>query len=492
MKKLAILVMVLTGALGAAVWWTSLRAQQEARRIVAMLDAQPEIRVLESDYQPGWLTSRSSIHFELRGFAGAGFQSGLEALDHPESRARIGLNSVHTIDHGLLPLIEWIEAGGEGTPVVAHVDSQVELDQETRVELREALGRLPAMHARMVVRASGVVEADFDMPVAELRPKPDPEDPSTVTGRFGGLRGSAVLSTAEGSAAGSVSLPELAVNDAAFDVEIGGIEMVFDGARHPSGVWVGSLTQRVGLAAYVHRDLSELPPDPWQMRDQDGKAPADAPMGPAMPAALAPADIQLSAEQVELRVESRVSGAFLEATLDFEAMHLSTAGREAEFRELSQVAGSLSVASVNAETLGGLWLGDESVGAGPREWLTRLAPSKPELRLPTLTARSSAGTLNGSGTLRLREAPRADDAWAGELDRALSGELSLDGPSALIGDPEGERLVSLEEDGWVALRGPRFRVKLVLEDGVLTSHGTEVPWPGREPEELAAKDAPAE
>jgi hypothetical protein len=488
MKKLAILLIVVSVTLGAGVWWTGLRAQQEIRRVVAMLDAQSEIRVLETSYAPGWLESSATITFEVRGVAGAGFDSGLEALGHAESRERIGLRMAHEIEHGLIPFVDWVRAGAEGTPVVARVASRVVFDQETQAELREALGRFPELEAKLVVRASGVVEASFDMPPAPLRPRPDPEDPSSVVGQFGGLHGSAVLATVEGSAVGRFALPAIEIAGDQFRLEVTGVEVLFDGARDPSGVWVGSLTQKLAEASFAHREVPSAPAAEPESGALHGVGPP------------APLDRILAAQGVALNLESQVSGPFLRAAV---TVDMARATRDAP--DLPGFVGqdahlALLVEQVNAEVLGGLWLSDEIPGApaadpptgvsAPLEWLQKLAPSSPRLEVTELRAQTPEGALLGSGEVRLEAAQQALLSSASTYQGALSGRAVLEGPASLLGAAGSESLTSLEEQGWVELMDDRFALSLDFAGGVLQSHGEKLAWPGSTADELAAKVAP--
>ena len=172
MKKL-VLILLLVGiaGLGAVSLWGSLRAKQEYRHLILAIAESPDTRVLETSYERGWLQSKSRASVEIRGPLGESFQQWLVGLGREEVRGRVGVRMRQTIEHGYMPMLEWLTGGLKGTPIVGRVETHFELDKETQSEIAAVLGRLPPVSISTVIRASGVGESSVIVPAQRLESK---------------------------------------------------------------------------------------------------------------------------------------------------------------------------------------------------------------------------------------------------------------------------------------------------------------------------------
>jgi len=191
MKRALLFTVVATGlCLGGFSVWTSLRAEAIHRQWISLLEARPEVRLIETHFQRGWLESVAETRFELRGAPGQIFQAPIEWAGRADVRKRLGFLVQQRTRHGLRGLLAWFQEGAVGSPYLALVQGTIELDQEAQSELTGAFGRLPAMRFRLPVRASGDVDGQISMAAGALRPRDvEPGEAPRWLGRFDGLHG---------------------------------------------------------------------------------------------------------------------------------------------------------------------------------------------------------------------------------------------------------------------------------------------------------------
>jgi uncharacterized protein YdgA (DUF945 family) len=149
----------------------SLRAEREYTALVDELARASGARVLESSFERGLLRSRAETSLEVAGGAGFLFSSSVMALGAVDVRSRFGVHVVHEIEHGPLPVVEWIAAGCEGSPILARIRSALEIDQESQLALAEAVGKLPPVEAETVLRTAGQALTAFWVAEESLRAK---------------------------------------------------------------------------------------------------------------------------------------------------------------------------------------------------------------------------------------------------------------------------------------------------------------------------------
>ena len=170
--------------------WVSFQVDRELRHFVAELEARPDIRVLGSHIDRGWLGSSSDTRFELRGGVGLAFVRPLEWAGREHVRERVGFRLEQQIEHGPISLWRWLQAGASGSPILAHLRVTLALDQESQAELAAAFGKLPPLKASLAIRASGEAHGRLAMPAAPLRPRDvEAGEAPRWAGRFEGLRG---------------------------------------------------------------------------------------------------------------------------------------------------------------------------------------------------------------------------------------------------------------------------------------------------------------
>lgn len=157
---------------GVVAWYAlaaSLRSEREYTAWVHALADDESTRVLESRFERGWLHSRAETSIEMSGGTGLAFRAFVTGLGALDVRERVGLHMVHGIEHGPLPLWEWLRAGMEGAPVLARIRSTVEIDHESQRELAEAIGKLPPVEAETIVRAAGHAATHLSVAAQRLR-----------------------------------------------------------------------------------------------------------------------------------------------------------------------------------------------------------------------------------------------------------------------------------------------------------------------------------
>jgi Bacterial protein of unknown function (DUF945) len=175
--------------LAGAAWYTleaSLRSEREYTAFVHAIGEGENVRVLDSRFERGWLRSRAETSIELSGGTGLLFRAAVVSLGATDVRSRIGAHMVHQIDHGLLPLFEWIREGCQGHPLLARIDSTVALDQESQLALADAVGKLPSLEAETELRLGSPAETTFSVGPQRLHAKGEGFE---RTGRWLGLDG---------------------------------------------------------------------------------------------------------------------------------------------------------------------------------------------------------------------------------------------------------------------------------------------------------------
>jgi uncharacterized protein YdgA (DUF945 family) len=173
MKRVLPVLLLLMAVMGVG-WYAlaaSLRAEREYTALVDELARASGARILESRFERGLLRSRAETSLEVGGGSGFLFSSTLMALGAVDVRSRFGVQVVHEIEHGPLPVVEWVAAGCEGSPVLARIRSALEIDQESQLALAEAVGKLPPVEAETVVRTAGQALTTFWVPEESLRAK---------------------------------------------------------------------------------------------------------------------------------------------------------------------------------------------------------------------------------------------------------------------------------------------------------------------------------
>ena len=247
MKKL-VLVLLLVGIAGFGVMtvWGSLRAKQEYRNLILAIAESPDARVLETSYERGWLQSKSRADVEIRGPLGESFQHWLVGLGREEVRARVGVRMRQTIEHGYGPFTDWLTEGLEGTPIVARVETLLELDEETQSEISAVLGRLPSLSIFTVIRASGVGESSVIVPAQRLESKLGGDEGGGWNAQWKGLRGNLVYTTDFDHLAASFHSPGIEGSRSESLFALRDLQWSADLTRDETGLLVGAVKAGFG------------------------------------------------------------------------------------------------------------------------------------------------------------------------------------------------------------------------------------------------------
>jgi len=462
MKKLLapVLLLIVTGV-GVA-WYAlaaSLRAEREYTAFVhALADGDSSSRVLDSSFERGWLGSRAETSIEVAGGAGLAFRSFVTALGATDVRERVGIHMVHSIDHGPLPLWEWIAGGMHGAPILARIHSTVEIDNEAQLELAEAVGKLPPVEALTVLRAGGQATAQLSVASQRLRAR---GEGFTREARFLGATGELELRDGYRYLSGTLQSPgfegrglERAVElrDVTFDFELPGSELPVG----RMGIEIGAL--RV--------------------------APAQGAGGVAL-------------EDVAIEPSGRLAGGRLEADLLLRVRSLALGAESFGPVNAALDLRDLDAAAFRRLRRAGLRLQDgrsdpaaTAVAAGElAEALPVLLDRGPRAELRELHLGTPAGPVAARGSLALAR----PDLSAGSLTVGsfFDGSLEAEAPPAaadtmLAAVLAPASVAELRAKGALAVDGQRARLHVEWRHGKLALNGVAVPMPAPAPAAHAA------
>lgn len=248
MKKVLLTMLVLLLMAGAGLTeWASVEAQKAYADWVNELAARPELALLDTHYQAGWWVSNATTELEVRGDLGAVFQHAMEGAGQKDVRSRIGFHLDHRIQHGLLPLWEWLRGGHKGLPVLDTIDTRVSFDGETESELQPVVGRVPSLLAETRVRMGGEAETAVALPAVNLSwiPLKDGARPSWTL-QWQGLQGGLVLGPQGITLAGQITAPGFTFESDRRKLVGTTLGATIDWVRNTAGWWVG----RTGLQAH--------------------------------------------------------------------------------------------------------------------------------------------------------------------------------------------------------------------------------------------------
>lgn len=440
MKKSLILTAFLVLGLAGCSLWVSLQVEATNLDVVARVEARPDVRVIESRFDRGWLTSTAETHLEFRGAVGTAFRAPLEWAGRHDVRKRVGFVITQHIDHGPSAVWTWLNEGAIGSPLVAISHGTVVMDQEAHSEVAAVFGKLPNATWLLRVRANRNMDATLAM-----RPTPlNPRDVEAGTaprwvGSFAGLQGQ--LHIAADQVEWNLTSPglELAGSDFAFDL---------DGwTAH----WKGRLTQEDPIAGehslrslQVHFKVPGLP--------EAGR--------------------RLSLQSAEWTTES-----------DEDGLHLTATSEEASVDALS-LRGTRMVA---------LWPRDPQADPSEKSMTSVETGFLPEWEIVSLEGRLPEGPVLISGRLqRLApskvqagvETPMAEAgdsetesieaAPTAEASSVLVGDLDVRFPErwvgALFGD-DADRFAALLAEGQLARDGSRIRTRLMWNENGWLANG---------------------
>jgi uncharacterized protein YdgA (DUF945 family) len=428
-------------------------AKQEYRALILAIAESPNTRVLETSYERGWLRSKSRTSFEIRGPLGESFQGCLLALggeDGEEVRGRAGIRMRQTIEHGYAPLLDWLTGGLEGTPVLARVESHLELDKETQSEIAGVLGRLPPVSISTVIRVSGVGESSVTVPAARLEGRLAGDQGGGWAAQWEGLRGNLVYTTGFGHLAASFDSGGIEGGSARSIFSLRDLRWTADLSRDESGLVVGSVHTRVGSFQLSSRE--------------EGGA-------------------RLEVDELALSQSSEVEAGSFGSGLEARVRWVRLADRvfgpgevEIGLRNLD-LLGLARLQGLQADALAPPASQDVTEAAAPGERkgpLLDLLSRSPQLAVRTLRLATPSGDLHASLHIALDGSRPELLSELSTLLLALEIRADLECPAeildAMYRDREKE-LLELRQEGWVLLEGGRYRSRLELGHGELLVNG---------------------
>lgn len=446
MKKSLILTALLVLGLAGFSLWTSLQLEAANLEVVAEVEARPDVRVIESRFDRGWLHSTAEIHLELRGAVGAAFQAPLEWAGRHDVRKRVGLVVTQRIEHGPLAVWTWLSEGAIGSPLLAISQGSVVMDQEAHSEVAAVFGKLPNATWHLRVRANRDMAASIAMRATPLEPR-DVEAGAAPrwVGSFAGLQGN--FKVIAGELEGSLTSQgvDLAGSDFALDI---------DGW---SAHWKGSLSQEGPISG----------------------------------------EHNLRALQVHFRVPGlpdagrRVSLQSAEWTTESDDDQLLFTVRS----EQAGVDGLL----LRGMRMVAMWPRDPQVIPGEKSMSSGETGFLPEWEIESLEARLPEGPVLISGRLQMiptasvpieaaepstddsnmstSDTPVAEAPVVEEPTSSLAGDLEVKFPErwvgALFGD-DAERFAALLAEGQLARDGSRIRSRLMWNENGWLANGLPI------------------
>jgi len=451
MKKF-ILVLLLVGIAGFAglSLWGSLRAKQAYRSLILAISDSPDMQVLETSYQQGWLESKAQIDVEIRGRLGALFQQWMEGLGRDEVRGRVGFRMHQTIEHGYVPLVDWLTGELKGTPTVGRVETHLELDKETQSEIASVIGRLPPASISTVIRASGIAESAFSIPAQRLEPQVAGDQEGIWAARWEGLHGTAVYTTDFDHFATSLHSAGLEGGSAGSSFALRDLRWTADMVRDESGLMVGEVSASVGSFRLSPREegATGLEVEGWEMTQSNAVEAGS--FGTAL--------------EVSVRAIRFGEHGFGPGEVDLRLRNLDA---HSLARLQSRSVGGFPSPSSHGVT-------PATADEGEMGLLSGLASRSPQLEIRTLRLATPSGDVEAKLYVDL------DGSRPGLLENlftlllVLRVEAELECPAeiadALYQERE-EELLALRSEGWILLDGDRYRSHLKLEGGQLLVNG---------------------
>jgi len=479
MKKV-ILVLLLIGivSFGVVSLWGSLRAKQAYRALILEIALYPNTRVLETSYERGWLQSRTATSVEIRGPLGKSFQQWLVGRGRDEVRGRVGMRMRQTIEHGYVPLLEWLTGGLEGMPVVGRVETQLELDEETQSELAAVIGRLPPVRISTLIRAPGVAESSVTVPARLLEGKLAADEGGGWVARWEGLRGNVVHTSDFGQFAASFHSAGIEGRSAGSIFALRDLEWAADLARDESGLPVGDVKLRVGSLrlSSPEEGAPGLGLERWTMTQSN-----------AVEAGSFSSSLEVRVQAI--RLGDRVYG---------------PGNAELQLRNLD----ALSLARLQSRGVPGFSSPDSqnvaqaAVDGGAMSLLPDLVSRSPQLEIRTLRLATPSGELEAKLRIHL-DGSRPDFLRNfSTLPLVLQVHVEFQCPAEMLDalyQGGEEELLELRREGWILLDGDRYRSRLEFERGKLIVNGLPKAFgdPSGQPEaptelpQLSAIDSPS-
>lgn len=538
MKKLvfSFLLFGLAG-LGGFSLWAGLTAQREYREAVHRFGEHPDVRVLEFTFERGWMHSSAETQFELHGEPGDAFKLALEALGTEDTRARVGFRMSYDIEHGPLPLWDWIATGLRGAPVMAEVSSVIEFDHESRAEFASVVGRVPSVSAHTVMRSSGSGETRFSAPSQVLETV---TESGTRTVEWRGMQGSLFFAPGWQSFIGTVRSPGFAAAGPGLLVSAAGLEWTLD-VREGEGLPLGESAWRIRSlriepivdedsaseeAAAQVADAADAvdTPDADEANAGDTPDADEAEAGDADPGAgldedfavtlrglglgqasqvesgLYSGELWLAVETIEIGTAVYGPGELRLALTDVDADALRTLRRTTRRLEAQAASGEVSAETASAAVAGEMM-----------EQLPALLTRSPRIELQSLALGLPSGELRGSGAVWFDGGGTAPAHFL-EVLVGLGGELDVEAPALSVdtffaslpdaAETEGPEtgLADLRKRGVVIRDGAVYRARARWRNGQLTINGLPLEAvfpddpeaePDGEPEDDALSDEPA-
>ena len=237
MKKAFSVVIVLL-FLAAAVFagttfWFGMQTQQQYLDILEQTPQLGYIHLANESYDRGLLKSKARTAVKIRDLGGG---LGTGAGKEPEDV--VGFTMIHDIRHGPLPLGESPDGERQLKPVLAIIETRIELSPETQAKLKKTFGELPeiaSMQNYTTLSLGGDGETLLNIPAFHQTVEKDKK----VAVEWKGLTANMAFTADLKKFTGSLNAPGLRALGDDGELEINGLACTFDSYEGIKGLFLG-------------------------------------------------------------------------------------------------------------------------------------------------------------------------------------------------------------------------------------------------------------
>ena len=139
MRAILIIIFILLIAILGLPWWFGMKAEHEYNNLIETVSKFENLEIVNKSYKRGWLKSLGEITFSIN-----------EGDDNP-----IEIIEKDTIYHGPVPIGLLSKGKLNLKPVMAVIETKVEITSDTEEEYSEIIGSLPPLDFNTTLSLSG-------------------------------------------------------------------------------------------------------------------------------------------------------------------------------------------------------------------------------------------------------------------------------------------------------------------------------------------------
>lgn len=254
-KKVAFFVIVLlfvaAASLAATSFWLGIQAQQQYQDILERTSRLGYVHLANEGYDRGFLRSKARTAVKLRNFDGA-----MHADAHKKPEEQVEFTLVHDIRHGPLPLGDSFDGEIQLKPVLAIIETRVELSPEMQDNLKESLDELPEIalvKSHTVISLTGDGEMRFIIPAFHR----DLGKENKVNVNWKGLIGNMAFTADFKKFTGSLKAPGLEALGDDRQLEMSGWATTFDTHEGIEGLFLGDASFLLAQLKFIEKKAGE-------------------------------------------------------------------------------------------------------------------------------------------------------------------------------------------------------------------------------------------